>query len=83
MALHTQSVAGPASYATGGFTATFGEFGLVNRAIASCDSGTYLAVATSISGAAVTVKAYSALGTEVTATTDLSAVTFYTVADGQ
>lgn len=83
MALHQKTQAGPASYATGGFTVSFGEFGLVKSAQVGCDNGTYLAKVASVSGSDVTVTAYTALGTEVTATTDLSAVTFTVTADGQ
>lgn len=75
--LYIGSIAGPASYATGGFTAdAIADFGISLAAIQS-------AVVTSDAGYTATfnadynkILAYVSGGTEVTATTNLSSVEF-------
>ena len=83
------SVAGPASYSTGGFTVSIDELKEVEEAIVVAGGG-YLAEVASKSGNSITVKVYhfnypaTAAGpaVEVDAGTDLSGVTFIIIAVG-
>ena len=80
--IYIGTVAGPASYSTGGFTVTISELTKVSNAIAVAGGG-YVAEVVSISGNAITVKVYSGAGTEVGDGTDLSGVTFTILAVGE
>ena len=86
--LYSEAVAGPASYATGGFTVSTG-LATVENAVVSANGG-YLAEVASISGGDITVRVryfdYAAtsagVAVEVPAETDLSGVTFRIIAVG-
>ena len=73
------SIAGPASYATGGFAADIEtdlgilEASIVGDVIISSDAG----YSAKFVPGTNKILAYASAGTEVTAATDLSAVTFY------
>ena len=74
---YTGEIAGPASYATNGFTADVATdlevtVAKIKHAIVTSDAG-YTA---SFNGTYDKIVAYASGGTEVTATTDLSGVTF-------
>ena len=74
--LHCRSYTGPASYATGGFAADLatdmGIVGSIASTMIQSDAG-YMGVYDSGN---TTIKSYTSGGTETTATTDLSSVTF-------
>jgi hypothetical protein len=84
------SVAGPTSYATGGFTVTIEDLSRIEDAVVIAGGG-YLAEVASISGNTVTIVvryfdyAATAAGTaiEVPSGTDLSGVTFRIIAIGE
>jgi len=95
--LKMKKVSGPTSYATGGFTVTFGEFESIEDAIAVCDqsqvleaSNTAYGLRVSISGNRVTIvvstidvtAAAPVAWAELAAGTDLSGRTFTVIADG-
>lgn len=66
---------GPTSYPTGGFTVST-ELGRVNSAQVDTDDPAYEARNTGASGTEFTVVATDPSGTEVSAGTDISSVTF-------
>ena len=79
--LYIDTATGPASYATGGFTVTVDGLTNVEKAVVIAGGG-YTAEVTSISDNTLTIVVYSSAGTEVTAGTDLSGVTFVIIALG-
>ena len=80
--IYIGSTSGPSSYSTDGFTVTVSELRSVSNAMVVAGGG-YTAEVASISGNTITVKAYSGAGSEVTAGTDLSTVTFIVLAVGE
>ena len=87
--LKIYKTAGPASYATGGFTFNATDFKKVTNAVPS-GTGGYKAEIASISGNTITIKVLdynypataAGVATEVASATDLSGVTFYLVVEG-
>lgn len=75
--------AGPASYATGGFTFTVGDLGSINSGFVIGANGYTADIDwANSSGNTLKIKAYTGAGTEVTAGTDLSSVYFTVVVVG-
>ena len=85
-----KTVAGPTSYAAGGFTVTFNELKQIEGVIFIYNDGGYLTEVSNISGNTVTVKvlyfnypaASAGAAVEVPDATDLSAVNFTIVVVG-
>ena len=85
-----ESVSGPASYPSGGFSVAFDELRQVHAAIVIAGGG-YLAEVAGVSGNTVTIvvryfdydAAADGVAIEIPAGTDLSAVSFWVIAIGE